>query len=129
MKTITFSRRELVWDEYRLEWTENDFEDLKAFLQNHLECSDSAKVRYDAIKNISFNELIQIIQRKKENIYWKIKVDVNDNSWEYQENLIDYITEIMREDSWSYGCTDSWSADDSEEELFCNDDEDENFDA
>ena len=55
-KVISFRRKELVWEEYGRDWTEEDFEELKGWLSKSDEGSDNA-IRYSVIKDVSFNEL------------------------------------------------------------------------
>ena len=115
-KVISFKRKELVWEEYGRDWTEKDFEELKEWLGNRTEDPHCA-TRYAAIKDVSFNELCDMFDGKIPEVDWKIQCGSEEHSWSYTESIVEYITEIMREDSWDYGCVDSWGADDSEEEI------------
>ena len=115
-KIISFRRRELVWEEYGRDWTEKDFDELKEWLSNRTEDPHCA-TRYAAIKDISFDELCDMFNGKLPEVEWKIHCGSEEHSWTYNESIVDYITEIMREDSWDYGCMDSWGADDSEEDI------------
>lgn len=115
-KVISLRRRELVWEEYGRDWTEKDFDELKEWLSNRTEDPHCA-TRYAAIKDVSFDELCDMISGKLPDVEWKIQCGDGENSWTYRESIVDYITELMREDAWDYGCTDSWGADDSEEDI------------
>jgi hypothetical protein len=115
-KVISFRRRELVWEEYDRDWTEQDFNELKEWLGNHTE-DPHCMTRYAAIKDISFDKLCDMFNGKLPEIGWKIQCGEGENSWFYHESIVDYITEIIREEAWDYGCRDSWGADDSEEEI------------
>lgn len=115
-KVISFRRRELVWEEYGRDWTEKDFDELKEWLSNRTEDPHCA-TRYAAIKDISFDELCDMFNGKLPEIEWKMQYGDGENSWTYRESIVDYITELMREESWDNGYIDSWGADDSEEEI------------
>ena len=115
-KVISFRRKELVWEEYGRDWTEEDFEELKGWLSKSDEGSDNA-IRYSVIKDVSFNELCDIFSGKIPEVAWEIKCQVGENSWIYKEGLVDYIQEIMREEAWDRGTRECWSADDSEEDV------------
>lgn len=115
-KVISLRRRELVWDEYCREWNEKDFNDLKEWLSNRTE-DPHCVTRYAAIKDVSFDELCDMFNGKLPAVEWKIEYNSGEHSWSYSENIVDYVTELMREDAWDYGCVDSWGADDSEEEV------------
>ena len=115
-KVISLRRRELVWEEYHREWTAKDFDELKEWISTRTEDPHYA-TRYAAIKDVSFDELCDMISGKLPDVEWKIQCGDGENSWVYRESIVDYITELMREDAWDYGCTDSWGADDSEEDV------------
>ena len=115
-KVISFRRKELVWEEYSRDWTEEDFEELKEWLSNRTEDPHCA-TRYAGIKDVSFDELCDMINGKLPAVEWKMHYDSGEHSWSYSENIVDFVTEIMREDAWDYGTMDSWGADDSEEDI------------
>ena len=58
-----------------------------------------------------------MISGKLPDVEWEIQCGDGENSWVYRESIVDYITELMREDAWDYGTMDSWGADDSEEDI------------
>lgn len=115
-KVISFRRKELVWEEYSRDWTEEDFDELKDWLSKSDEGSDNA-IRYSAIKDVSFSELCDMFSGKLPEVAWEIKCKARDHSWIYKEGLTDYVRDIMREEAWDYGATECWSADDSEEDV------------
>lgn len=115
-KVISFRRRELVWEEYGRDWTEKDFDELKEWLGYRTEDPHCA-TRYAAIKDISFDELCDMFNGKLPEVTWEIQCGNEEHSWSYNESVVDYITEFMRDDAYDYGCRDSWGADDSEEEI------------
>ena len=115
-KVISFRRRELVWEEYGRDCTEEDFNELKEWLGSRTEDPHCA-TRYAAIKDISFDELCDMFNGKLPEVTWEIQCGNEEHSWSYNESVVDYVTELMRDDAYDYGCRDSWGADDSEEEI------------
>ena len=115
-RRISLRRRELVWEEYVREWGEADFEELKEWLSTRIEDPHYA-ARYFAMKDVSFDELCDMFDGKREDIKYELHCGDENHSWTYNECLTDYIRELMREEAWDYGCYDSWGADDSDEEL------------
>ena len=116
-KRISFRRRELVWEEYGRDWTEKDFEELKEWLGNRTEDPNCA-ARYAAMKDISFDELCDMFSGKLPAVEWEIHCGSEAHSWTYNESVVDYITDIMRDEAWDFGVRDSWGADDSDEEVY-----------
>lgn len=115
-KIISFRRRELVWEEYRREWTAKDFDELKNWLGNRTEDPHSV-IRYAAMKDISFDELCDMFDGKLPAVGWTLQCGNENHSWSYDESLVDYITDVMREEAWDCGVIECWGADDSEEEI------------
>lgn len=115
-RIISFRRQELVWEEFGRDWTEKDYEEFKEWLGNRTEDPHYA-TRYNAMKELSFDDICDILAGKRQDISYSLECGTEDYKWSYMESVADYITEIMREECWDCGCIDSWSADDSEEEI------------
>jgi hypothetical protein len=115
-KVISLRRKELVWEEYGRDWTEKDYEEFKEWLGNRTEDPHYA-TRYNAMKDVSFDDVCDILAGKRPDISYSLECGTEDNRWSYTESVGDYIIEMMREDAWDYGCMDSWGADDSEEDI------------
>ena len=116
MKEIRLSRRELVWEEYVRTWNENDFEEVKKWLSNRTE-DPHCMTRYNAMKDISFDELCDMLDGKIEDVTYTLECGSEEHSWSYNESVTDYVRELMRDEAWDYGLFDSWGADDSEEDF------------
>lgn len=115
-KIISFRRKELIWEEYGQDWTEKDFDELKEWLSGRTEDPHYA-TRYAAIKDVSFDELCDMFNDKIPAVEWEIQYGAEHESWNYHENIVEYVTELMREDAWNAGTRECWGADDSEEEI------------
>lgn len=111
--TIRFERRELVWETYRIDYTEEDWNRLVEYASHRTE-DPVWSTRYYAIKDIDFNTLVRIAQGEIEEPTWTICYE---DYRTYKEYLITFLTDEMRDDAISYGCIDTDYADDSEEEL------------
>ena len=115
-KVISFRRRELIWDEYGTDWTEKDFEELKEWLNQRKE-NPRWSDYYEHIKDISFDELCDMMDRKIPDVEWTIQCGDGEYAWTYTESVVSYITEVMRDDACGRDVIDSWFADDSEEDI------------
>ena len=114
MNSITFRRRELVWDVYETTYTKADWETLMEWVASHQE-NEENKARYAALKDVDFDQVCAILNGDAEDIEWSIHVARY--NYTYTESLTDFIKDMMREDAWNCGAIDSYGADDSEEEL------------
>ena len=115
-RRICLRRRELVWEEFVRDWGEAEFEELKGWLSHRTE-DPHCTARYYAIKDISFDELCDMFNGKKEDISYELHCGDENHSWLYNESVTDYIREIMRDEAWDFGVYDSWGADDSDEAV------------
>ena len=119
MNKIVFRRRELVWDTYEITYTKEDWDTLIEWLST--KDDEYNKKRYQALKNVSFEQVCAILNGEEEDICWDIvTTTVNGHSFIYDESLSDFLKENMREDAWDRGAIYSDSADDSEEEFLVN---------
>ena len=110
---IRFERRELVWETYRVDYTEEDWNRLVEYASHRTE-DPVWNARYQVIKDIDFNTLVKIAQGDAEEPTWTICYEEGRT---YKENLMTFLTDEMRDDAISYGYIDVDYADDSEEEL------------
>ena len=111
--TIRFERRELVWETYRIEYTEEDWNRLVEYASHRTE-DPVWSARYYAIKEIDFNTLVKIAQGEIEEPTWTVCYEEGRT---YKEYLMTFLTDEMRDDALSYGYIEVDYADDSEEEL------------
>ena len=114
MNSITFRRRELVWDVYEVCYTKTDWETLIEWVASHQD-NEENKARYAALKDVDFDRVCAILNGDEQDIEWEIHVARY--NYTYHESLTDFIKDMMREDAWNCGAIDSYSADDSEEEF------------
>lgn len=117
-KTITLERTEYCTEWYRVTWTENDYKDFLKWLGDST--IDSNKKRYEVLKDVSWETIVDIVNGERDDIYVEEKSYDGDET--YKASMSEFIVDAMREDCWNIGCVDS-ECYDSEEFLSV----DENF--
>ena len=115
-KNIEFTRRELVWEEYRRVWRQDDYADFLKWLSTS-EYKDN-QIRYSYLKDLSFDNIYDIMRGVKPDVVWELEyTNYIGETFTYKESLTSYIQDVMREDALDYGVYDSYGADDVEEDL------------
>lgn len=115
-RKIRFTRRELVWEEYQMIYDEEQWNKLMDWLSK-LSDPQSTK-RYATLKDIPFEEICSMVNGEKPDISWDFPfIGWDGKEHTCLESLTDFVTDMMREDAWDAGPWDSFSGDDSEEEL------------
>ena len=115
-KNIEFTRRELVWEEYRRVWRKADYLDFLQWLSTSQHKDD--QVRYSYLKDLSFDDIYDIMRGVKPDVVWELEyTNYIGETHTFKESLISYIQDIMREDALDYGVYDCRGADDAEEDL------------
>ena len=115
-KNIEFTRRELVWEEYRRVWRKADYLDFLQWLSTSQHKDD--QVRYSYLKVLSFDDIYDIMRGVKPDVVWELEyTNYIGETHTFKESLISYIQDIMREDALDYGVYDCRGADDAEEDL------------
>ena len=136
-KTVKFIWRELVWDEYRCEYTEKEWLELQEWFKKDVErqrgsaAETYATARYNFIKQFTFNDICDILLGEKDDPSFTYTVNTNGRDWSYDEPLTDMLRECLRDDAFNRGVADSWNADDYSEEMYVaytNDDDDDMYD-
>ena len=107
-------RVEYVQDFYDVTWTEEDYIELLKYLRNHQNVQNIT--RYEVLKDISFQDVCDILLDRKEDIRWELIYGQQENQWSCVEYLSEYIRDMVREDCFNMGCNDS-ECYDSEESL------------
>lgn len=114
MNSITFTRRELVWEEYEVNYSKSDWESLIKWVESN-QHNEENQARYAALKDVDFDQVCSILNGHAEDIKWDVCVAKYD--YTYTESLTEFIIDMMREDACNCGPIDSYGADDSEEEV------------
>jgi hypothetical protein len=114
---LKLRRAELVWDIYECSYYDTDWATMKEFIQRQAENgNEDAKIRWEAIKDISFEDLMAMCSGDMEPVQWKLRSNWN-SEYVYSEDVVELVKEWMRDDAWECGAIDSYSADDSEENF------------
>ena len=115
-KNIEFTRRELIWEEYRRVWRKSDHADFLKWLSES-DYKDN-KIRYSYLKDLSFDDIYDIMRGVKPDVVWELEyTNYIGETHTYKESLISYMQDVMREDALDYGPYDCYGADDSDEDL------------
>jgi len=138
-KTIKLERRELVWEYYDAEWSQEDWDKLKEYYKERSEEQVESPSRwhenlitiYNAIKDISWDEAWEDFRKWNKGdantICWEEDHSWTDVNGEYHEHIFkqylgEFIEEQMREDCWDGGPLDCDGADDSDEDWYVKED-------
>ena len=137
MKTVKFVWRELVWEEYRCEYTEKEWIDIQNYFKENAErqagtaAERYAVARYGFVSKFTFDDVCDILNGVQDDPVLTYTVENNGRTWSYDETLTEIIRECMRDDAFDMGPCDSWNADDYDEELyvaFADDEDDDVYD-
>ena len=124
MKVVKFIWRELVWDEYRCEYTEKEWLELQEWSKNNVErqrgsaAESYATARYNFIKQFTFEDVCDILLGEKDDPVFTYTVNTDGRDWSYDEYLTDMFKECLRDDAFNRGVADSWNANDYDEEVY-----------
>ena len=120
MKEIKFTRRELSWNEYESTFTEEEWYDLIEYYNQSSLKSD--KIRYQAIKDLTFEDVCEIINGIQSDIEWAIPYGSNGY---YFETVRQIVVDNLRDAAWEQGPVDSIFTDDAEEFITPVDDDED----
>ena len=113
---IKLERRELTWEHYECAYYDTDWAIVKEFTQRQAESgNEDAKVRWEAIKDVTFEELMAMFNGDKEVITWEIHSNWND--YAYKESITELVVEWMRDEAWENGSVATSFADESYEDM------------
>lgn len=120
MKTITLTRRELLWQTRHITWTEKDWirflEWLKQAVNEKNYWHDNYAGLYEKVKDMSWDEVVADFNDPKISVPVVRKYS-DGTSWTYDQTLYDAVKEAMREDCYDADIDGEDYADDYDEDI------------
>lgn len=104
-KEIVYTRVEYVRDYYEVAYGEKDYNDLVKRLSERNNPHDI--VRYEVLKNLSFEDIVAIFNNEKEDIEYELTWNRDEYQWKLVEYVGYYIRTVMQEDALNIGCYNS----------------------